>query len=143
MKNLFILILFFTEAVSGQKLKKADKQILTGLQSHITYLADDKLEGRRTGTAGEKMANNYIVTQYNAIGLIPMGDNNTYLQKFEINEGKQIDPTTYLIINGNDLSVEKDFFPLEFSGNGSLEAAPVIALQEKGMPWFWDIKEVL
>jgi aminopeptidase YwaD len=143
MKNLFILLLFFTEAVSGQKPKKADKQILAGLHAHITYLADDKLEGRRTGTAGEKMAYNYIVTQYNAIGLIPMGDNNTYLQKFEINEGKQIDPATYLIINGNDLSVEKDFFPLDFSGNGSLEAAPVIALQEKGMPWFWDIKEML
>jgi hypothetical protein len=143
MKNIFIILILFAGSVTGQKLKKADKQILASLQAHIGYLANDKLEGRRMGTAGEKLAYDYIIAQYKSIGLQPAGDNQTYLQKFEYNEGRKVNPTTFLIINGNDLPADKDFFPLGFSGNGSLEAAPVIALQEKGMPWFWDLKELL
>lgn len=143
MKKFFILFIFICGAAFGQKLKKADNAILNGLKAHINALADDKMEGRRTGTPGEKLAYNYIIAQYKAIGLMPRGDSNGYIQHFEINEGRQVNPSTYFIINGNDLSLEKDFIPLAFSGTGSVEAAPVIALQEKGMPWFWDLKEVI
>ena len=41
--------------ISAQKLKKKDKVILANLESEISYLADDKLEGRRAGTPGEKL----------------------------------------------------------------------------------------
>ncbi len=34
--------------------------MITNLQAHVTYLADDKLEGRRAGTNGEKLAREYI-----------------------------------------------------------------------------------
>ena len=129
MKNIFIILILFAGSVTGQKLKKADKQILASLQAHIGYLANDKLEGRRMGTAGEKLACDYIITQYKSIGLQPAGDNQTYLQKFEYNEGRKVNPNTFLIINGNDLPADKDFFTIGLSGNGSLEAAPVIALQ--------------
>src|SRR6478672_3658586 len=143
MKKFFILFIFIYGASFGQKLKKADNAILNGLKAHINALADDKMEGRRTGTPGEKMAYNYIMSQYKTIGLVPKGDSNGFIQQFEINEGRQVNPSTYFIINGNDLTLEKDFYPLAFSGTGALEAAPVIALQEKGMPWFWDIKELI
>ncbi|MEP6615324.1 MAG: M20/M25/M40 family metallo-hydrolase [Ginsengibacter sp.] len=143
MKKFITILLFFYGPAIGQKLKKADMAILAGLRTHVTTLSNDKLEGRRTGSLGEKMASGYIIEQYNAIGLLPKGDPKSYIQQFEVQEGRQINPATYLIVNGNDLSIEKDFFPLAFSGNGSLEAAPVIALQEKGMPWFWDIRDVL
>jgi hypothetical protein len=65
------------------------------------------------------------------------------VQQFTIDDGKQINVTTHLIINGNDLKVGEEFFPFSFSANGSLESAPVIAFQEKGMPWFWDIRDIL
>ena len=45
---------------SAQKLKKADKLILSNLEKHIAYLSDDLLEGRRMGTRGEQLAYEYI-----------------------------------------------------------------------------------
>ena len=53
----------------GQKLKKADKAAIKQLQDHIAYLADDKLEGRRAGTKGEKLASEYISKQFADSGL--------------------------------------------------------------------------
>ena len=127
----------------GQKLKKADKVVIQQLKSHITYLADDKLEGRRAGTKGERLASEYISTQFAAAGLVPKGDNNTWLQGFEINDGKEVKSASHFIINGNDLKLDKDYFPLAYSANGRLEALPAISLPESGMPWFVDLKDLL
>ena len=110
MKRFSWLFLLISTVGSAQKLKKADKLVLTGLQTHISFLADDKLEGRRTGTAGEKLAYEYISSQFAANGLMVKGDNGTYIQDFEVNEGKQINPSTQLTINNNRLLLEKDFF---------------------------------
>ena len=143
MKFRFAFLLLLTQVLQAQKLKKADKIILSDLQSSVSYLADDKLEGRRTGTAGEKLAYTYISDRFKTEGLIPKGDDNTYLQQFEINEGKQISKSTFFIVNGNDLKIDQDFFPLIFSANSSLEATPTISFQEKSMPWFLDLKDLL
>jgi len=43
-----------------QKLKN-DKVILSDLEAEIHYLADDKLEGRRVGTNGEKLAGDLLL----------------------------------------------------------------------------------
>ncbi len=143
MKNSLFFLLLFSQIVFAQKLKKTDKIIVGNLQSEIGFLASDLLEGRRTGTPGEKLAYEYLSDLFKKIDLIPKGDNNSYIQAFEINEGKQILPLTHLIINSNDLIVEKDFFPFIFSGEGSAEAYASPALLEKNMPWFWDIKETI
>lgn len=126
----------------AQKLKKTDKEILANLKTHIGYLADDKLEGRRTGTAGEKLAMEYISNQFAVAGIAPKG-NNGYYQAFEVNEGKKVDAATFFSINGTQLVIEKDFFPLAYSGEKKVEGQPAIALQEPEMPWFVDLKEIL
>ena len=143
MKNTLFFLIFFTQVVAAQRLKKSDKIIIDNLHNEIGYLASDKLEGRRTGTPGEKLAYEYLSDQFKKLGLSPKGDNNTYVQSFEINEGKQILPSTHLTINNNTLSVEKDFFPFIFSADGSAEANASPSLLEKGSPWFWDIKDIL
>lgn len=143
MKAILGIFLFFTCFASAQKLKKADKLIVDNLKTHIGYLADDKLEGRRTGSTGEKLASQYISNQFAASGLMPKGDNGTYIQSFEVNEGKQIDPVSFLMINGNKLLLEKDFFPFVFCPDTDLEASPSLSLQESGTIWFWDLKDVL
>ena len=132
----------FTACSPAKKATKADVQTLENLKLHIQYLADDKLEGRRTGTNGEKMAMEYISNQFKSIGLLPKGSKG-YYQPFEVNEGKQIDDSTKLIINGNNLAAGKDFFPFPFSLNQKMEALPSISVQEAEMPWFFDLKEQL
>jgi len=143
MKYFFLLFLFSVQLSQAQKLKKADKVTLSDLQSHISYLANDKLQGRRTGSAGEKLAYEYIIDQFSKTGLSPKGQNETYLQEFEVNDGKVINPSSHLIVNNNDLQVNKEFFPLPFCPNKSLEATSALALQENGGPWFYDLKELL
>jgi aminopeptidase YwaD len=143
MKRLLWLSLLFTSLATAQKLKKADKIALTNLQTHVTYLADDKLEGRRTGSAGEKLAYEYISNEFTKTGLTPKGDNGTFIQAFEVNEGMQINPSSHFIINGFDLEAQKEYFPFMFSPNATLEAAPSMSLKESGTVWFWDLKEKL
>lgn len=143
MKNILIFLVLISHAATGQRLKKSDKAIIENLRTEISYLASDKLEGRRTGTPGEKLAYGYLSAQFEKTGLIPKGDGNSFVQAFEINEGKQILPATHLMINGNSLETGKDFFPFIFSSNGSIKADASPAFQEKGMPWFLDIKEIL
>jgi aminopeptidase YwaD len=57
MKKLWLILLFvpavtLTNAQSKKAKAKADKIITANIQAHIQYLASDKLEGRRAGTAG-------------------------------------------------------------------------------------------
>lgn len=146
--SLFVSLLFISQISFGQnkkgksKQKNAEQIILTNLQSHVNYLAADKLEGRRTGTNGEKLAMEYISGQFQQAGLQPKGTTN-YYQPFEVNEGKQMDLSTHLIINNNDLKTGIDYFAFPYSPDIALEALPSIALKESDMPWFIDLKDAL
>lgn len=137
-----IAICLLAGCSSSRQSAKTDTQTLNNLRTHIQYLADDKLEGRRTGTNGEKLAMEYISQQFKSNGLLPKGIDG-YYQAFEVNDGKKINDSTRLSINGNSLVIEKDFFPFPFSANQKMEALPSIAVQEADMPWFFDLKETL
>lgn len=142
-KNSLLLLFFFIAAsAQAQKLKKDDKILLANLQTHIHFLADDALEGRRTGTPGEQKAADYISNQFRQIGLIPKGTSE-YYQTFPINEGKQINPSTHLTIDGKSLVLDKEFFPLIISSNNSLEGLASLALQEPNTPWLFDLKDLI
>ncbi len=138
----FLIAVLIAGCTSSKQATKAGTQTLENIKSHIHYLADDKLEGRRTGTTGEKLAMEYISSQFSNIGLLPKGTEN-YYQAFDVHDGKKINPGTYFIINGDTLVTGKDFFPFPFSANQQMEALPSIALQEAEMPWFFDLKVVL
>ena len=144
MKPFLSAVVFFLLLTQGsaQKLNKADKLTSANLKTHVMFLADDKLEGRRTGTKGEELAYQYISKYFETNGLLPKGTNG-YLQTFEVNEGKQILPSTFLIMDGEHFKAEKDFFPMAWSANASLEAVASPGLAENGGPWFFDLKDVL
>ena len=143
-KKIYFIFLFISFAgfADAQKLKKDEKEIITNLQHHVQYLADDKLEGRRTGTPGEAAAAEYIIDAFKKNGILPKGSAE-FLQPFEINEGRQINPSTMLSINDTLLELHKDYFPLIISPNITLESIPSIALQEPGMPWFFDLRDLI
>jgi hypothetical protein len=144
MKNMLSLLLFVlvTAGSFAQKQSKADKLSLTNLRNHTSFLADDKLEGRRTGTKGEELAYKYIVQQFEQNGIEAKGENG-FLQPFEINEGRQVLPSSFFIVNEEHLKIDKDFFPFSWSANGTAEAMASPSLHENGSAWFWDIKELL
>ncbi len=141
-RSLAALLFFLMACSPSKKINKEEIQLQENLKAHIQYLSDDKLEGRRTGSNGEKLAMEYISGQFSSNGLMPKGTNK-YYQAFEVNEGKQIDPATEFIINGIKLETSKDYFPFAYSAGGKMEALPSIAVQEADMPWFVDLKDAL
>ncbi|WP_274476405.1 M20/M25/M40 family metallo-hydrolase [Mangrovimonas aestuarii] len=61
--------------------KKNPSLTENNIKKDITFLADDKLEGRETGTKGEEMAANYIAKRFKQLQLSPKGTNG-FLQTF-------------------------------------------------------------
>ncbi len=54
-------------------------------KAHLTFLADDLLEGRETGERGQIMAAHYIRTHFMRVGLAPgLTENNSYYQEYFI-----------------------------------------------------------
>src|SRR6476661_597032 len=94
-----LLAIVVSFSVQAQKLRKADRQIIDNLRSHISALADDKMEGRRAGTPAEKLAGEYIRSQFEKIGLKPASPDGNWFQSFDIYDGRSINQNTFLIIN--------------------------------------------
>jgi aminopeptidase YwaD len=104
---------------------QAQSPVATRMKAHITYLADDALEGRETGKPGEQKASDYIIGQFKAIGLKPKGLDGTYLQPFTFMNQLIPSNDTKLEINGKELILGHDFQIFPQSGNGALQGTPV------------------
>ena len=148
---LFLLIPATVSAQSKRKKQKmqaaaeqkASEELINKLQLHIQFLANDSLEGRRTGTKGELIAMNYIVQQYTQMGIEPKGTDG-YVQEFEINEGKKVTDKNYFKVNGETLELNKEYYPLAFSPNTKVESKSVmLTLKEKNAVWFLNVKDEL
>src|SRR5271170_5843410 len=55
-------------------------------RAHMAFLADDLLEGRGTGKRGHEIAARYVAAQFEAMGLKPAGNDNTYYQRVPLRE---------------------------------------------------------
>jgi len=102
------------------------KQAYRSLQAHVKYLSSDELEGRLTGTEGERKAHEYIAAQWKKAGISPAGSKG-YLQPFEF---------TYRIVSADNKQLilenffdeepkvlaNDDYYPISGSGNGSVSA---------------------
>lgn len=58
------------------------------IRAHMTFLADDLLEGRAAGTRGYDLAARYVASQLATIGLQPAGDDGTFFQTVPLLESK-------------------------------------------------------
>lgn len=137
-----VVLVFLAACSPAAKLTKENASIENRLRAHVGYLADDKLEGRRTGTTGEKLAAAYISQEFQTLGLAPKGTEG-YLQPFSVNEGKQMMEGTSVVIADKVLTMGKDFFVFPYSANAKVEGNITIGVPEIGAPWFMDINTVL
>lgn len=154
MNKWIVLFLLIPATISAQSKRKKQKmqvaaeqkasaELINKLQHHIQFLANDSLEGRRTGTKGELIAMNYIVQQYTQMGIEPKGTEG-YVQEFEINEGKKVTENNYFKVNGEVLELNKEYYPLAFSPNTKVESKSVmLSLKEKNAVWFLNVKDEL
>jgi len=73
-----MFLLFLASVLSC---KNESKVVDNKIKEDVAFLADDKLEGRQTGTRGETLAAKYLVERFRTIGLQPKGTEG-YLQSF-------------------------------------------------------------
>ena len=77
MKNWIFLLFLVSILACENEPKVAENKI----KEDVTFLADDKLEGRQTGTEGERLAAEYLKKRFESIGLQPKGTEG-YIQSF-------------------------------------------------------------
>jgi hypothetical protein len=63
---------------SPQPVQFASGGVRDNLAAHVQFLAQPKLEGRKTGTAGARLARQYIEARFRACGLVPWPKEKSY-----------------------------------------------------------------
>ncbi|MCK5821337.1 MAG: M20/M25/M40 family metallo-hydrolase [Bacteroidales bacterium] len=114
-----VIAILFSSLVSC--LPKADPIVSESeLVSHVNYLASEELGGRFPGTAGDSMAATYIRDQFEKYGLTLPGDNG--YQTFDVITEVDLGTNNSFGWNRRMGTVQEDFLPLSFTGNGSVRS---------------------
>ncbi len=82
---------------------KADK---AAIKAHLSFLADDLLEGRETGSRGYDIAAGYVAAQFAQYGVAPQGDKGSYLQTVPLRSSRVV-PGSALLELRSSAGVER------------------------------------
>ena len=98
------------------------------MRQHVTYLASDELDGRLTGTPGEKLATQYVADVFKGIGLEAYGDEG-WFEPFEFTAGVALGSGNALVLEGAkkmEFTADKEWRPLSFSQLGDVAASSIV-----------------
>jgi peptidase M28-like protein/PDZ domain-containing protein len=84
-KKAFVLFFLVVMASCTSVKWTAGEPDAVQMMADITYLADDKLEGRTFGSKGEMKAGDYIAKRFKQLDLKPMGEKGTWFQSLTVN----------------------------------------------------------
>jgi hypothetical protein len=138
-----IIFLFFTAILiincgtssksntsSAQKVEMADPAEFASsitvdeLKTMLYKYASDEFEGRETGEKGQKMAVEYLKSQYKALGIdTPLG-NDDYFQEVPLE--KQSVSVAKVSINGENFKSFEDHIVLRSTGNTEISADEIV-----------------
>ena len=100
------------------------------VRHHVEYLASPALEGRLTGTRGEKLATEYVAEVLGKSGLLPFGDEGGWYEPFEFTAGVALGPKNALALSGvkdaPELKLDTHWRPLSFSEVGEVKPSNVV-----------------
>jgi hypothetical protein len=127
----FLLILTFVFSVSAQKAKQS--KVEKNLRTHVSYLASDQLEGRRTGERGAISAAGYVANMF-ANYKLKAGMRNasngkmqkSFLQKFPYVAGIELGEANSLTINNTNIQLKSNWMPVGYSPNGKFSNTEVV-----------------
>jgi aminopeptidase YwaD len=153
--NVLLIMLVTLGVALAQQSAATNVPSVERLHAHIEYLASDKLEGRRTGSPGAKLAAEYIAREFSRYGLrrsigydtpgmshLEADSPRRYLQHFPYVAGVELgtrnelrftlvaNPASKAVPLKQDttltLRVGKDWIPLGLSAAGRIENAPAV-----------------
>ncbi len=112
------------------------------IEAHTRFLADELLRGRAPATDGGTLATRYVAAQFQALGLVPGGDNNSYLQPVELIGS--VSQTSLVVAVGRQtmaLRAREDFVAWPARPESSLTVDGEIVFAGYGVfapEWSWD-----
>lgn len=140
-----LLLIFVSVSVTLAQQPSIDAPSADRLRAHISYLASDKLEGRRTGSSGANLAAEYIAREFARYGLrrsigidrpgmsrLEADSPRRYMQEFPYVAGVELGENNLFFVNpgrADDIAqfrVGEDWVPLGFSSNGSIKGAEIV-----------------
>jgi len=70
------------------------------VKADVTFLADDLLEGRDTGSRGHEIAARYVAQRFAALGLKPLGDDGGWMQRITFQKTERLDAPSGVTVTG-------------------------------------------
>src|SRR5438105_13015262 len=89
---LLVVVVVFSTAVSAQQTAVASRA-----RPAVGFLASDRLEGRESGSPGERMAGDYIAMQLARAGAKPLPGHTDMFMPFEFTSGTRDGGTTMTV----------------------------------------------
>ncbi len=145
--SLLIAVALLAQAASAQTaatVARPAEPDTARLKEHVSYLASEKLEGRRTGTPGAQEAAGYVAREFMRLRLRPGGNTPTddlseksYLQEFPyvasvslgagnaLTATRRVEPGAQGTPMAIDFKVGEDWMPLGFGTNAKVEGGLV------------------
>ena len=131
MKNLlsFILVLMSSPFICFSQSNNAAKYAATittkDLKKHLTIIASDEMEGRETGTIGQRKAAAYIEKQFKLLGLKAAPALKNYQQMYPLYQDSLV--KSELIIDGKTIEFGKDYYcQVNISETGTFASNKII-----------------
>ncbi|MEO8434240.1 MAG: M20/M25/M40 family metallo-hydrolase [Pyrinomonadaceae bacterium] len=140
-----LILIFVSVSFTLAQQTSIDAPRAEHLREHISYLASDKLAGRRTGSSGANLAAEYIARQFARYGLrrsigidrpgmsrLEADSPRRYMQQFPYVAVAELGGNNLLFVNpgrADDIAqfrVGEDWMPLGFSTNGSINGSAVV-----------------
>jgi hypothetical protein len=112
-----------TSAPGGTTIRPDD------LQADVRFLASDAMQGRRTGTPGNRQAAEFIASRFDRAGLTALGPNGSYFQPFDL-VTTTLGDNNRLTVSGvpaGDLTFGTSYFPDPTSSTGTAAGDVVFA----------------
>lgn len=128
----FVLLILLPVAVIAQKPKSPATYAATitaaDLKKHLYIVASPEMEGRETGTEGERRAAAYIADQFKQLGLSP-ATNSSYLEPFPLYKDTLINA----VVKINEVAFEwkKDFNTSIGTHSSTMQFSEVLFLGAK------------
>lgn len=101
------------------------------IRAHMSFLADDLLEGRGTGSRGYELAAKYVAARFEALGLKPAGNQGTYFQAVPLRKVTPVEGGSLALIRDGkriELRAGEDFLlqPQNLLTEDSSVTAPLV-----------------
>ena len=108
---------------------QADQQPTSSTRAHVQTLASDRLDGRMTGSSGERLAADYITSQLKRIGAKPLPGHDDYRLPFDFTAGSRDGGSSLKITTARPatFATRADVQALSFSDTASVTGGVVFA----------------